>query len=219
MTLVASWSGGKDSCLACYKAISIGFKVSHLLNMISEEGVSSRSHGLAAALIAAQAQAIGIPVVQRRTTWDSYEHEFKQVVTELKQQGVDGAVFGDIHVQEHKVWLDKVCQDLAISQVMPLWGRDTREIIDEFIVSGFKATVVRTKANLLGEDWLGREIDPSFVDDLVKVGKIDLCGELGEYHTFVYDGPLFKRPLKFVKGASVLRNGYWSLHIPEWRII
>ena len=187
--------------------------------MISEEGVSSRSHGLAAALIDAQVQAIGITIVQRRTTWDSYEHEFKQVVTDLKQQGVDGAVFGDIHVQKHKDWLDKVCQDLAISQVMPLWGRDTREIIDEFIDSGFKAIVVRTKANLLGKDWLGREIDSSFVDDLAKVGKIDLCGELGEYHTFVYDGPLFKRPLKFVKGASVLRNGYWSLHIPEWRIV
>jgi len=218
LTLVASWSGGKDSCFACYKAISSGFKVSHLMNMISEEGRSSRSHGLAAALITAQAQAMGIPVVQRRTTWDSYEHEFKQVITDLKQLGVDGAVFGDIDVQEHKDWVDKICRDLAIRQVMPLWARDRREIIDEFIDAGFKAIVVRTKAELLGEDWLGREVDRSFVNDLAKVGKVDLCGELGEYHTFVYDGPTFKRPLKVVKGARVLRNGYWTLDISEWHL-
>ncbi|MFH1820987.1 MAG: diphthine--ammonia ligase [Methanobacteriota archaeon] len=219
MTLVASWSGGKDSCLACYKSISNGFTVSHFLNMISEEGMSSGSHGLDTALIADQAQAIGIPIVQRRTTWDNYENEFKKAITDLKQLGVDGAVFGDIYLQEHKDWLEKVCRDLAIEKIIPLWKRDPKEIIDEFIDSGFKAIVVGTKAELLGEDWLGREIDRGFVNDLEKVGKIDLCGELGEYHTFVYDGPLFKRPLKLVKGARVLRNGYWSLHIPEWQIV
>ena len=218
MTLVASWSGGKDSCLACYKAISSGFKVSHLLNMISEEGRNSRSHGISAMLIAAQAQAIGIPIVQRRTTWENYEHEFRQVVGELKQQGVDGAVFGDIYVQEHKDWLDKVCGDLAIKNVMPLWGLDTGEIIHEFIDSGFKAIVVRTRADLLGEDWLGREIDRGFVNDLAKLRKVDLCGELGEYHSFVYDGPLFQRPLKIVKGAKFLKDGCWTLEIPKWQL-
>ena len=90
--------------------------------------------------------------------------------------------------------------------------------IHEFIDSGFKAIVVRTRADLLGEDWLGREIDRGFVNDLAKLRKVDLCGELGEYHSFVYDGPLFQRPLKIVKGAKFLKDGCWTLEIPEWQL-
>ncbi len=218
MKVVASWSGGKESCLSCYKAISDGFEVSYILNMISKDG-RTRSHGLDQKLIVVQSQSIGIPVIQRSTTWNTYEEEFKAAIYELKRMGVSSVVFGDIHVQEHKDWVDMVCEELDINSIVPLWNRATRDILTEFIDAGFRAIVVRLRADLLGEEWLGREIDRSFVNDLAKVGKVDLCGELGEYHTFVYDGPIFKRPLKLVKGAKVLRNGYWSLDIPEWQLI
>ena len=217
MKVVASWSGGKESCLACHKAISDGYEVSHLINMISEDG-RSRSHGLDAALIAAQSQAIDIPVIQRRTTWDTYEQEFKTAIYELKRAGVGGAVFGDICVQEHKDWVDRVCKELDIKQIMPLWGRDTKDIFTEFIDAGFKAIVVRARADLLGEEWLGREIDRRFMNDLLKLGKVDLCGELGEYHTFVTDGPLFKRRVRILQSDKVMKDGYWSLDISKWVI-
>lgn len=216
MKVVASWSGGKESCLACYKAISDGFVVSYLLNMTSEDTRRSRSHGLDPALIAAQSQAIGIPTIQRRTTWDTYEQEFKRAIYELKLVGVGGAVFGDIYVQEHKDWVDQICEELGIKPIMPLWGRDTKDIFTEFIDGDFKAIVVRLKADLLGEEWLGREIDRDFMDDLLKLSKVDLCGELGEYHTFVTDGPLFKRRIKILESAKTLKDGYWSLDISKW---
>jgi len=219
MKVVASWSGGKESCLACYKAISDGYKVSHLLNMISEDGERSRSHGLDAALITAQSQAIDIPVIQRMTTWETYEQEFKTAIYELKQAGVNGAVFGDIHVQEHKDWVDRVCKELDVKPIMSLWGHGTEDIIAEFIDAGFKAIVVRVKADLLGEEWLGREIDESFIDDLSKLGKIDICGELGEYHTFVTDGPLFKQRIEVLESVKMLKDGYRSLDISKWKIL
>lgn len=218
MQVVASWSGGKESCLACYKAISDGFAVSCLLNMISDDDRRSRSHGLDSKLIANQSQAIGIPVIQRMTTWDTYEREFKTTICELKRAGVSGAVFGDIHVQEHKDWVDQICKELDIKPIMPLWGRNTKDIFTEFINVGFKAIVVRVKADLFGEEWLGREIDGCFINDLLKLGKVDLCGELGEYHTFVVDGPLFKRQIKILESDKVLKNGYWSLDISKWEI-
>jgi len=218
MKVAVSWSGGKESCLACHKAISDGYEVSHLLNMISEDGSRSRSHGLDSALIAAQSQAIDISVVQKRTTWDTYEREFKTAICELKQSGVSGAVFGDIYVQEHKDWVNQICKELDVKPIMPLWGRDPKDIFTEFIDAGFKAIVVRARADLLGEDWLGREIDRSFMDELLKLGKVDLCGELGEYHTFVTDGPLFKRRIRILETDEVLKDGYWSLDISKWVI-
>jgi len=218
MKVAVSWSGGKESCLACDKAILGGFAVSHLLNMISEDGRRSRSHGLDSTLIAAQSRAMDIPIIQKRTTWDTYEREFKTAIYELKQAGVRGAVFGDIHVQEHKDWVDRICKELDIKPIMPLWGRDTEDIFTEFIDAGFKAIVVRLKADLLGEEWLGREIDRSFMNDLLKLGKVDLCGELGEYHTFVTDGPLFKRRIRILQSDKVLKDGYWSLDISKWAI-
>ena len=218
MKVAVSWSGGKESCLACHKAISDGYEVSHLLNMISEDGRRSRSHGIDAALIAAQAQAIDIPVIQRRTTWDTYEREFKTAIYELKRAEVGGAVFGDIHVEEHKDWVNQICKELDVKPIMPLWGRDPKDVFTEFIDAGFKAIVVRARADLLGEDWLGREIDRSFMDELLKLGKVDLCGELGEYHTFVTDGPLFKRRIRILETDEVLKDGYWSLDISKWVI-
>ncbi len=218
MKVVASWSGGKESCLACYKAISAGFEVSHLLNMISEDGSRSRSHGVDSKLIAAQSQAIDIPIIQRGTTWDTYEREFKKAIHDLKQMGVTGGVFGDIYVQEHKDWVDRICKELDIKPIMPLWDRNTRDILTEFIDLGFKAIVVRVKADLLGEEWLGRKIDGSFLNELSKMGKVDPCGELGEYHTFVNDGPLFKQPIKILESSKALKDGHWSLDISKWEI-
>lgn len=222
MRVVASWSGGKESCFACYKAMLKDFEVSHLLNLVSEEGICM-SHGLNFKLLLAQSEAIGIPMVQRKVTWKAYEKGFKSVIRELKQSGVEGAVFGDIcNIAGHEGWIDRVCSELDIKPIKPLWDSDPEQLLNDFIDEGFKALIVMVKADLFGCEWLGREIDEAFIRDLGKLKKkvdIHFCGELGEYHTFVYDGPLFKKRLKILDFKKKLTEGCWFLHIRSYDIV
>ncbi|MFC2016423.1 diphthine--ammonia ligase [Chloroflexota bacterium] len=211
-----SWSGGKDSCLAGYLATINGWEARYLANMATEDGKRSRSHGLPVEVLQLQAQAIGIPLVQRRTTWDTYEAEFKSMLRVLKQEGVDGGVFGDIDLEEHKEWVDRICQQVDIKPHLPLWGLSQEQILRDFIGLGFKALVVATKADLLGEEWLGRRVDLDFIrhlDELRETKDITPCGEAGEYHTLVTDGPLFKKRLEILKTDKVLRDEHWFLEI------
>lgn len=207
-----SWSGGKDSCFACYKAMLDGFEVSYLLNFVSRDG-RCMSHGLDSKLIAAQSQAVDIPMIQREVAWDTYEQEFKIAIHELKQRGIDTAVFGDIDIQEHKDWVDRVCEEVGITPLEPLWGINPEKIFTDFLNEGFEAIVVNVKADLFGEEWLGRRVDRSLLEDLRKLrSKSDfhVCGERGEYHTFVTDGPIFKKCIKILNYRRVLREGHWK---------
>ncbi len=215
-----SWSGGKETSLACYKARQDkNLKVKYLLNMVSEDGRHSRSHGVSSALLRAQADAMGIPIIQRKTTWESYERVFKRAVSELKKKGVKIGIFGDIDLQEHRDWVERVCKEIEIKPLLPLWKEDREELLKEFIRIGFKAIVVATKADLLGKEWLGRKIDEEFIKDLKKLNGVDLCGEKGEYHTFVTDGPLFKKRIEITKSKKVLRKNHWFLEISEWKLL
>lgn len=211
-----SWSGGKDSSLACYRAVTGGLKVRCLLNMVTEDGGRSRTHGLSAEVLQVQSRAIGIPIVQRQTTWDNYEAEFKNVLLSLKQDGIEGGIFGDIDLEEHRQWVERVCGEVDITPHLPLWGERQDKIMRDFIGLGFEAVVVTTKADLFGEEWLGRRIDPDFLKRLDALGgsqDITLCGEAGEYHTFVTDGPLFNQRIEILETQAVLRNGYWFWEI------
>lgn len=226
-----SWSGGKETSLACYKTMqNQDIKTAYLLNMVSEDGKHSRSHGVSSTLLRVQADALDIPIIQRRTTWGSYERVFKKAVSGLKKKGVEVGIFGDIDLQEHRDWVERVCKEAEIKPLLPLWGEDREGLLKEFIRTGFKAIVVATKANLLGKEWLGREVNKKFIEDLKRLGNIDpgreelsngasgvdLCGEKGEYHTFVYDGPIFKRPVKFAVGRKIFKDKHWLLEIiPE----
>ena len=212
----ASWSGGKDSSLACYRAVTGGLKVRCLLNMVTEDGERSRSHGLSAEVLQVQARAIGIPIVQRRTTWDTYEAEFKNGLLSLRRDGIEGGVFGDIDLDEHRQWVERVCGEVDIAPHLPLWGERQESLLRDFIDGGFEAVVIATKDDLLGEEWLGRKIDLDFLERLEKLREtedITPCGEAGEYHTFVTDGPLFKQRVEIRETRKVLREGYWFLEI------
>ncbi|MDI6890045.1 MAG: diphthine--ammonia ligase [Thermodesulfovibrionales bacterium] len=216
MRVFISWSGGKETSLACYRAIKIwNLEIKYLLNMVSEDGMHSRSHGISSDLLIAQAEAIGIPIVQRKTAWQNYEEEFKRAASDFKNEGVQAGVFGDIDLQEHRDWVEKVCKEIDIKPILPLWEEERERLLEEFIRVGFKAVVVATNSDFLGEEWLGREIDKKFVEDLKALSNIDLCGERGEYHTFVYDGPIFKRPVEFTVGKSVLKDKQWFLELKE----
>lgn len=216
---ISSWSGGKDSCLAYYRAFKEGYKIKNLVNFISKKYKRCCFHGIEAGLIKLQAELIGIPLVQKEVTDDmeQYEKEFKDAVSSIKN--TDAMVFGDIYLDEHKYWVDRVCNDLGIIPVEPLWNEDTSDILKEFIGLGFKAVIVSCQADKFNKDFVGRYIDWDLVDEL-KAKNICPCGENGEFHTLVVDGPIFKRRIEILESEPVLKEGfwkYWFLDIKKYR--
>ena len=209
MKVFSSWSGGKESALATYRAISQGYRVSHLVNFISEDGRRSRSHGISAQMLSLQARAVGIPLIQVRTSWDDYERSFGEVVMKLKEEGVNGGVFGDIDLEEHREWIERTCGKLELKAVVPLWGLAPQSLLEEFLAVGFKAKVVATR---LDKALLGRELDDGLIKEIQRLG-CHLCGESGEYHTFVTGGPIFRWSLDVVPGKKEERDGVWFLDI------
>lgn len=209
--VISSWSGGKDSCLVCYKAIQEGYRVRYLLNFISRESKRCCFHGIEAGLLKLQAAAVGIPLVQREVSPDmkKYEEEFKEAVSELKPTGVSGMVFGDIYLDEHKDWVDRVCNDLSIEPVEPLWGLSPERIAEDFIDLGFKAIIISCKADIFGKEFIGRFIDKDLLKEL-KERKICPCGENGEFHTLVVDGPIFKKRIEITDSQTILKEGFWK---------
>jgi uncharacterized protein (TIGR00290 family) len=219
MRVVCLWSGGKDSCFACYKAMQSGLDISYLMHFALKGKNQSLSHGLPSKLVAMQMQATGIPSIQKEVTRQSYTPEFKKIIRKLKQQGIKGIVFGDIYLQEHKDWIDRICKELKITAILPLWKVNTKKLILDFINCGFKTTIVTTKKDILNKDWLGRNIDNSFVSDLKKLNpKIDPCGECGEFHTFVTDGPLFSHRIDIHSAIKILKDGRWFLKIKKYAV-
>ena len=219
MKAFCCWSGGKDSAFSFYKSIQDwDIKVVYFLNMISEDGKCSRTHGISSELLRLQAKTIGLPIIQRRTTWKTYEKKFKKVVLEFKKKGINAGIFGDIDLQAHRGWIERVCKECGIKPLFPLWQRARKEVLQEFIYSGFKAVVVAVKADVLGSMWVGREIDEEFIEELRKLDNVDLCGEAGEYHTFVLSGPIFKKRIKILKTERIQRDKSWFLNILKYEV-
>jgi diphthine-ammonia ligase len=219
MKVIAAWSGGKDSCFAYYKALKAGLDVVSLVTFMQSKTVSN-FHGLNADILEAQAKAIGVPLVKKVTTPQTYEKQFKETLTEFKKQGVEGIVTGDIYevAQHEEKWLERVCREVGYTPVRPLWQGNTTEIFKDYINAGFKATVVRTKLSLLGKEWLCRQLDSKFLADIQKVKGVDPCGEGGEYHTVVTDGPIFKQAIKLVETEKTTRGEFGRLEILKFEV-
>jgi len=145
-----------------------------------------------------------------------YETDFKDTLLALKSDGITGGVFGDIDLEEHRQWNERVCHEVDITPCLPLWGQAQEKILTDFISSGFEAIMVVAKADLFGEEWLGRKVDLDFLSQLKQKLGTHLCGEAGEYHTFVTDGPLFNQRMEILETNKVLREGYWFLEILKY---
>ncbi|MBN2186543.1 MAG: diphthine--ammonia ligase [Dehalococcoidia bacterium] len=209
MKVFASWSGGKDCAMATHKALSQGHQVLYLVNFLSEDGRRSRSHGIKAEVLDLQAKATGIPMMQVKTSWENYEENFKKAVMELKEKGIEGGVFGDMDVEEHRKWVERVCTELGIKPILPLWKIDPGELLAEFWENGFEAKVVATR---LDKGLLGKNVDEALLPELERFNSHP-CGESGEYHTLVTDGPIFNRPLKVALGKQYKRDNVWFTEI------
>lgn len=191
-----SWSGGKDSCLALNRMLNDGNICKGLFTMIDETGQQSRSHGLHPELLKRQSMMLNLPLCTANASWENYEDEFSKKLSFLKQSGLCNGVFGDIDLEPHREWVERVCIESGVRPHLPLWKEDRCALINEFIEAGFKALVVVVNTRKMPQRFLGRNIDHKLVVELEELG-IDACGENGEYHSFVYDGPQFKNPVKY----------------------
>jgi len=204
--IFSSWSGGKDSALALNRALKELKKVDILFTMFDETCVHTRAHGLPKEIITAQAESIGARSITRCATWETYEHEFLEFLKEHAQNGI--GIFGDIDLQEHRDWVERVCKTYNVTALEPLWLEPREKLLEEFLKEGFKAKIIATKKEY--KELLGKELQEGETLKLIEKLNIDLSGENGEYHTVVYDGPIFKKPIriKIVGNYSTEKNEY-----------
>ncbi len=217
MSYIASWSGGKDSCLACYKAILSGYDIRYLVNFVSREYGRVSFHGTETGLIQLQAESIGTRLCQKETTKGFYEREFKEAIRSLIPDGIEGMVFGDIYMQEHRDWTERVCAEVGIEAIEPLWGRDTEDVLSEFIDAGFQAVIIGAQARVIDAEWIGRRVDRDFIEYL-KNKNICPCGEKGEYHTLVINGPIFNKKIEIIEARTIARDNHWFLDTCKYRL-
>ncbi len=190
---VWSSSGGKDSLLALWHAKRLGLQPATMLTMFEETGMRSRSHGVARRLMELQARSLGLELVTPAANWAGYEQVFVSALRMLRETGHQIAIFGDIDLQPHRDWEERVCSLAGLEPCLPLWQRERRELARESLSLGFRSLVVCTDSRHLSDEFCGREYDERFLADLPP--GVDACGENGEFHTFVYDGPLFLHPV------------------------
>lgn len=204
-----NWSTGKDSALALYHILqNPSFEVSRLLTSINAHFDRVSMHGLRRELMENQIKSIGIPfsTVELPESPDMAEYEtiMENTVKQLVRDGYKNCAFGDIFLEDLRRYREEQLAQFDIKAHFPLWKRDTKTIINEFLDLGFKAIVICAKAELLDESYVGRVIDKDFIDSLPST--VDPCGENGEFHTFCFDGPLFKTPIPFEIGETVFKS-------------
>jgi len=209
---VASWSGGKDSAMAYYRALQSGMTPKRLLTMFQEDEEVSKSHALPLNVVQAQAKCLGVPLMIRGAGWDDYEAKFIDAMDECRADGITHGVFGDIDLQGHLEWVQKTCAKLDIVPIHPLWQEPRRSILEELLAVGFEAVIVVVNTNMMPAKYIGRTFTRQLMDELEALG-IDSCGENGEFHTVVINGPIFSSrvPVKF--GEVRENEGYSFLSV------
>ena len=209
---VASWSGGKDSAMAYYRAMKAGGIPKRLLTMFEEGEERSKSHALPFEVVEAQAERLGVPLMIRGADWTSYEGQFLDAMEECIELGVSHGVFGDIDLEDHLKWVQKTCEKVGMEAVHPLWMEPRRKILEELVEAGFEAYVVVVNTKMMPARYIGRKYTLELMDELEALG-IDSCGESGEFHTVVIDGPIFKERVPVVFSGQHERDGYVFLDV------
>jgi uncharacterized protein (TIGR00290 family) len=180
--------------------------------MADETGARTRSHALPVEFVRRQAASLGLPLMVRSATWEQYEDQFIAAVRELAADGVRAGVFGDIDIEDHRAWEERVCAAAGLTAFLPLWGMPRRRLLDEVFAAGIRATIVTTEARVLDETFIGRELTPALVDEIEAAGS-DAAGELGEYHTAVTDAPLFVAPVQLQVRGTIRAPGHWHAEL------
>lgn len=206
---IFNWSGGKDSAFCLYKVLSENkYIVESLLTSVSKDHHRVSMHGVREELLDQQVQSIGTPVKKIWLTEAAdliqYESQMEATLKEFKEAGIVHSIFGDIFLEDLRQYRENQLAKLGFKAIFPLWKYNTRQLAMDFIMAGFKSIVVCVDEKFLDRSFAGREYDKSFLDDLPE--NVDPCGENGEFHTFVFDGPIFKTEIDFAIGEIVYRK-------------
>ena len=207
-----SWSGGKDSCLALYEIQKTqDYRIAALLTTVTRDYDRISMHGVRRVLLQRQAAALGLPLcevfITKGATNQEYEARMAEVFALYRARGVDSVAFGDLFLAEIRAYRDQFLARHNMRGIYPVWQRDTTEFIREFIALGFKAVITCVDGRVLAPSFAGMMIDEHFLAALPT--HVDPCGENGEFHTFVFDGPVFKEAVRFSLGATVARDSFW----------
>ena len=207
--IVVSWSGGKDSTLALNEILNnTDYEVRSLITTVTEGYDRISIHGVRNELLDQQVQSIGLPLhkvsIPKDSTNEQYEKALNDVLLYFKNEGINEVVFGDIFLEDVKKYRDELLDKLDMKGVYPIWKKDSKELATKFIELGFKAVTTCVDSQQLDKEFVGRDYDSEFLNDLPN--SADPCGENGEFHTFVYDGPIFTKKINFNKGEIVFRD-------------
>ncbi|WP_430409594.1 diphthine--ammonia ligase [Kordia sp.] len=204
-----NWSTGKDSSLALYHILkNKEYNVTQLVTTVNKDYERVSMHGLREALLDAQVKRLQLPLQKiyfpAEVSMASYDETMKKATASLVDAGYKYGIFGDIFLEDLRKYREEKLSEVGITAVFPLWKQDTKTLLKEMLALGFKAITVCVNAKLLDASFVGRIVDESFLNDLPST--VDPCGENGEFHTFVYDGPIFSSPIEFTIGEKVLKT-------------
>jgi uncharacterized protein (TIGR00290 family) len=211
-TVIVSWSGGKDSMMALAEILrSENYTVASLITTVTRDYDRISMHGVRRELLHRQARSLALPLdevfISRRATNEEYESQMKEALARYFRSGVRRVVFGDLFLEDIRLYRERLLESLAMQPLFPIWHRDTSQTVREFIRSGFRAITTCVNAEKLDSTMVGRLIDEDFLADLPR--DVDPCGENGEFHSFVFDGPLLGEEIKFTAGEVVLRDHHY----------
>ncbi len=207
--VLLSWSGGKDSAIALYEVLKTQqYQVAALLTTVTEDYDRISMHGVRRILLERQAASLGFPLekvfISKQASNEEYESNMGRVLAKYKMAGITSVVFGDIFLEDLRRYREDKLATLDMQGIFPLWKRNTQELARSLTALGFKAITTCVDTNALGRHFVGRVIDAQFLSELPPT--VDPCGENGEYHSFVYDGPIFKEKVGYTPGEIVLRE-------------
>jgi uncharacterized protein (TIGR00290 family) len=203
---IFNWSGGKDSSLALYRCLqNPGLDIKYLVTTINDDADRISMHGVRVELLIQQAENIGLPLYQIRLPempdMETYDNTMRQHLKYFREEGITHSIFGDIFLEDLKKYRDERLAEVGMTGIYPLWKRDTKELINEFLDLDFGTVIACTQEHL--EQIVGKEITPELIKSLP--WDIDVCGENGEFHTFVFKGPIFKNEIKYKLGEKVFK--------------
>lgn len=206
---IFNWSSGKDSALALYKTLQEEkFEITSLLTIINKEFQRISMHGVSVSLLEKQAESLGFPLIKlelpKAPSMEEYQELMNSTMNKIKSHGVTHSIFGDIFLEDLRKYREEQLQSIGMNAVFPLWKKNTTDLIHEFLDLGFKTIVTCVNETYLDKSFAGRIIDKCFIKDLPK--NVDPCGENGEFHTFTFDGPIFKNPIDFEIGEVVKKT-------------
>jgi uncharacterized protein (TIGR00290 family) len=204
---IFSWSGGKDSAYCLNKVLTENlFDVKYLLTTVNANFKRVSMHGVREDLLDKQANSIGIPLLKvmvSEGTNDEYEKQMEAILLKAKSEGIEHVIFGDIFLEDLRVYRENNLAKVNMKAVFPLWKIDTSVLIADFIAQGFKTITCCINDGYFNEEWVGKKIDKDFIKELPQ--NVDPCGENGEYHTFCYEGPIFKQQINFTIGEKIYK--------------